>query len=78
MIKEPDRPALHAQGRPDAEDAAIAVEHGVDVIWASNHGGRQIDHARGAMDTLPEIVEAVQGKARRSSSTAACSAAATC
>jgi isopentenyl diphosphate isomerase/L-lactate dehydrogenase-like FMN-dependent dehydrogenase len=40
------------------------VQHGVDVIWVSNHGGRQIDHALGSMDTLPEIVQAVQGKAR--------------
>ena len=52
------------KGVQTAEDAAIAVEHGVDVIWASNHGGRQIDHARGAMDTLPEIVNAVQGQAQ--------------
>ncbi|MDA1035322.1 MAG: alpha-hydroxy acid oxidase, partial [Chloroflexi bacterium] len=46
-----------------AKDAAIAVEHGVDVVWVSNHGGRQLDHGRGAMDTLPEIVAAVDGKA---------------
>jgi glycolate oxidase len=52
------------KGVQTAEDAEIAVEHGVDVIWVSNHGGRQIDHARGAMDCLPEIVNAVQGKAQ--------------
>lgn len=52
------------KGVQTAEDAALAVEHGVDVIWVSNHGGRQIDHALGTMDTLPEIVQAVQGKAR--------------
>jgi isopentenyl diphosphate isomerase/L-lactate dehydrogenase-like FMN-dependent dehydrogenase len=52
------------KGVQTAEDAAIAVEHGVDVIWVSNHGGRQIDHGRGSMETLPEIVQAVDGKAR--------------
>ncbi|MCL0031861.1 alpha-hydroxy-acid oxidizing protein [Dehalococcoidia bacterium] len=46
-----------------AEDAAKAVEHGVDYIWVSNHGGRQLDHGLGTMDYLPEIVEAVDGKA---------------
>jgi isopentenyl diphosphate isomerase/L-lactate dehydrogenase-like FMN-dependent dehydrogenase len=51
------------KGVQTAEDAAIAVEHGVDVIWVSNHGGRQIDHALGTMDTLPEIVRAAQGRA---------------
>ena len=52
------------KGVQTAEDAALAVEHGVDVIWVSNHGGRQIDHALGSMATLPEIVRAVQGRAR--------------
>ena len=52
------------KGVQTAEDAEIAVQHGVDVLWVSNHGGRQIDHALGSMDTLPEIVQAAQGKAR--------------
>jgi len=51
------------KGIGTAEDAAIAVEHGVDVVWVSNHGGRQLDNARGSLDCLPEIVEAVGGKA---------------
>ncbi|MBV8084894.1 MAG: alpha-hydroxy-acid oxidizing protein [Chloroflexi bacterium] len=52
------------KGIQTAEDAEIAVSHGVDVIWVSNHGGRQIDHARGSMDALPEIIAAVEGRAR--------------
>jgi glycolate oxidase len=52
------------KGVQTAEDAEIAVQHGVDVIWVSNHGGRQIEHGLGSMDTLPEIVQAVNGKAR--------------
>jgi len=51
------------KGIATAEDAALAVAHGVDTIWVSNHGGRQLDHGLGTMDTLPEIVEVVAGKA---------------
>ena len=51
------------KGIATAEDAALAVEHGVDVIWVSNHGGRQLDYGRGAMDMMPEILRAVNGKA---------------
>jgi isopentenyl diphosphate isomerase/L-lactate dehydrogenase-like FMN-dependent dehydrogenase len=54
---------LIIKGIATAEDAKIAVEHGVDVIYISNHGGRQLDHGRGTIETLPEIVDAVGGKA---------------
>jgi isopentenyl diphosphate isomerase/L-lactate dehydrogenase-like FMN-dependent dehydrogenase len=50
------------KGVATAEDAKLAVEHGVDVIYVSNHGGRQLDHGRGTIDTLPEIAEAAGGK----------------
>src|SRR5262249_20296202 len=52
------------KGVQTAEDAEIAVQHGVDYIWVSNHGGRQIDHGLGSLATLPEIVQAVGGKAK--------------
>jgi isopentenyl diphosphate isomerase/L-lactate dehydrogenase-like FMN-dependent dehydrogenase len=52
------------KGVQTAEDAEIAVQHGVDYIWVSNHGGRQIDHGLGSLDTLPEIARAVNGRAR--------------
>jgi glycolate oxidase len=64
MIKEIGGLPFMLKGVQTAEDAALAVEHGVDVIWATNHGGRQIDHAQGTLDTLPEIVAAANGKAR--------------
>jgi isopentenyl diphosphate isomerase/L-lactate dehydrogenase-like FMN-dependent dehydrogenase len=51
------------KGVATAEDAKIALDHGVDVIYVSNHGGRQLDHGRGTMDVLPEIVEVAKGKA---------------
>src|SRR5919202_2486547 len=52
------------KGVQTAEDAEIAVQHGVDYIWVSNHGGRQIDHGQGSLEVLPEIVQAVNGRAR--------------
>lgn len=52
------------KGIATAEDTRIAVEHGVDYVWVSNHGGRQLDHGRGSMDVLDECMEAAGGKAR--------------
>jgi glycolate oxidase len=54
---------LVLKGIATAEDAVMALDHGVDWIYVSNHGGRQLDHGRGAMDVLPEIVAAVGGRA---------------
>ena len=51
------------KGIMTAEDARLAVEAGVKFIWVSNHGGRQLDHTLGTIDMLPEIVEAVDGRA---------------
>ena len=45
-----------------SEDAKLAVEHKVDAIWVSNHGGRQVDGVLASIDILPEIIQAVQGK----------------
>jgi isopentenyl diphosphate isomerase/L-lactate dehydrogenase-like FMN-dependent dehydrogenase len=55
---------LILKGIATAEDAKIAVEHGVDCVYVSNHGGRQLDQGVGSIDVLPEVVEAVGGKAR--------------
>jgi glycolate oxidase len=52
------------KGIQTAEDAEIAVARGVDVLWVSNHGGRQIDHGLGSLDVLPEVVQVAKGKAR--------------
>ncbi len=41
------------------EDAIAAVDHGVDGIVVSNHGGRQVDGSIGALDALPAVVGAV-------------------
>jgi lactate 2-monooxygenase len=44
------------------DDARKALDYGVDGMYISNHGGRQVDGAIGAIDALPGISEAVRGK----------------
>jgi isopentenyl diphosphate isomerase/L-lactate dehydrogenase-like FMN-dependent dehydrogenase len=44
------------------EDTRLAIEHGVDGIVVTNHGGRQLDTAIPGIEALPEIVEAVAGR----------------
>eukprot|EP00963_Diacronema_lutheri_P013096 scaffold2274_cov343-Pavlova_lutheri.AAC.9 len=44
------------------DDAEEALAAGVDAIIVSNHGGRQLDYAPAALDVLPEIASAVQGR----------------
>jgi isopentenyl diphosphate isomerase/L-lactate dehydrogenase-like FMN-dependent dehydrogenase len=63
LIKDKYRIPLIIKGIATAEDAVIALDHGVEWIYVSNHGGRQLDHGRGAMQMLPEIVAAVAGRA---------------
>ena len=46
------------------EDAEIAARSGVDVVYVSNHGGRQLDQGRATLDMLPEVVRAVGGRAK--------------
>lgn len=53
---------LVLKGILTAEDARLALEHGVSAIIVSNHGGRQLDSAVTGMEALPEIVEAVAGR----------------
>jgi 4-hydroxymandelate oxidase len=53
---------LVLKGIVTREDAGLAVEHGVEAVWVSNHGGRQLDGVAAPIDALPEVVEAVAGK----------------
>lgn len=53
---------IWAKGVATYEDAALAVEAGLDGIIVSNHGGRQLDSTLATIDALPEVVEAVQGR----------------
>src|SRR3989449_9566957 len=54
---------LILKGIATAEDAAIACDHGVDGVYVSNHGGRQLDHGLGSLEVLPEVVRAVGDRA---------------
>ncbi len=54
---------LVLKGILTGEDARIAVDHGVDAVWVSNHGGRQLDRSPAALDVLEEVVAAVEGRA---------------
>ena len=63
-IKKSFEIPLILKGIATAEDAKIAVEHGVDCVYVSNHGGRQLDQGVGSIEVLPEVVEAVKGRAR--------------
>jgi isopentenyl diphosphate isomerase/L-lactate dehydrogenase-like FMN-dependent dehydrogenase len=54
---------LGLKGIMTPEDARLAVEAGVQIVWVSNHGGRQLDHAQATIDVLPDIVAAVDGRA---------------
>ena len=54
---------LIIKGLSSAPDAEEAVRQGVDAVWVSNHGGRQLDGARSAISALPAIVDAVDGRA---------------
>ena len=63
-IKDRFKIPLALKGIATAEDARIALDHSVEWIYVSNHGGRQLDHGRGSMEVLPEIAEAVGGRAK--------------
>ena len=62
-MKERMGAPLILKGIATGEDARLAVEHGADAIYVSNHGGRQLDHAQGTIEVLPEVVNAVSGRA---------------
>jgi L-lactate dehydrogenase (cytochrome) len=53
--------AIKGISRPDDAQRAAAI--GVDAVWVSNHGGRQLDTAPASIDALPAIADAVQGEA---------------
>lgn len=56
-----DLPLL-LKGIVRADDAKRAIDEGIDGIWVSNHGGRQLDTSIATIDALPEIAEVVAGR----------------
>jgi isopentenyl diphosphate isomerase/L-lactate dehydrogenase-like FMN-dependent dehydrogenase len=61
-LRERTSMKLVIKGIVTAEDAALCLEHGVDGIIVSNHGGRQEESDRATLECLPEVVEAVGGR----------------
>jgi 4-hydroxymandelate oxidase len=53
---------LVLKGIVTREDAQLAVEHGVDGLFVSNHGGRGEETLRPTIECLPEVIEGVSGK----------------
>ena len=62
-LRKTVRLPIGVKGIMTPDDARRAVERGVDIIWVSNHGGRQLDHTQSTIDALPPIVDAVAGSA---------------
>ncbi|WP_342380690.1 alpha-hydroxy-acid oxidizing protein [Myxococcus stipitatus] len=54
---------LVIKGITNPEDARRAVSLGIEALIVSNHGGRQLDFLPAAIDLLPEVVDAVEGRA---------------
>ena len=63
-IKSQSKLPLILKGISTKEDALIALDHGVDVVYVSNHGGRQLDCSQGSMEVLPEILAVVKDRAK--------------
>ncbi len=59
FLREQTKLPILLKGILSADDARCAVDHGMDGIIVSNHGGRQLDGAVAALDALPSVAEAV-------------------
>ena len=47
------------------EDALLAIQHGADGVYVSNHGARQLDTTPATIEVLPEVVRAVRDSGRK-------------
>ena len=61
-MRDVTRMKIVLKGIITADDAALAVQNGMDGILVSNHGGRGEDNGRSTIDALPEIIAAVKGQ----------------
>jgi lactate 2-monooxygenase len=62
FLREHTKLPILLKGILHPDDARMAVDHGVDGVIVSNHGGRQVDGAIGAFDALPHIADVVNGQ----------------
>lgn len=63
LLRQWTRLPVLVKGICHPDDARAALDHGVDAVVVSNHGGRQVDGARAALDCLPEVLTAVGERA---------------
>jgi L-lactate dehydrogenase (cytochrome) len=61
-IREHWKGKVALKGILDAEDARAALDHGVDAVIVSNHGGRQLDDVPSTIGALPAVARAVDGR----------------
>lgn len=61
-LREATSMKLVVKGIVTAEDAASSVQHGADAVYVSNHGGRAEASGWGSLESLPEVVAAVDGR----------------
>ena len=61
-LKDATAMKVLVKGIVTREEAELAVEHGADGVYVSNHGGRGVNMLRGTIDALPEVVEGVRGR----------------
>jgi isopentenyl diphosphate isomerase/L-lactate dehydrogenase-like FMN-dependent dehydrogenase len=61
-LKDATSMKLFLKGIVTGEDAALAVEHGVEGLVISNHGGRAEESGRSTIECLPEVAGAVSGR----------------
>jgi len=62
FLRQHTRVPIILKGILHSNDAALALDAGVDALIVSNHGGRQVDGAIGALDALPGVVREVNGR----------------
>lgn len=62
FLREHTRLPIILKGILHPDDVRKALDYGVDGIYVSNHGGRQVDGSVGAIEALPKVVEAAKGK----------------
>lgn len=62
FLREHTKLKILLKGVLHPDDARRAIDHGIDGIIVSNHGGRQVDGAIATLDALPPIAEAVNGR----------------
>jgi lactate 2-monooxygenase len=61
FLREQTKLPIVLKGILHPDDARMAVDHGINGIIVSNHGGRQVDGAISTIEALPDIVAAVNG-----------------